>query len=160
MKLFASIHGMGTKNLHHVAAFMAEGMILRDKGSIHNNKRCISKDQRDKVDAHLCVSQYAGHGKKQRYLSSELYTLFWQFNYPEHCMHLQSGLYPKEAKSDTQFRFCYDYFRAKFNYGFCMPTSDVCCRCILFNVENNVKKHSYFKLLAVKAVIVEDLKML
>ena len=52
----------------------------------------MSKDQRDKVDAHLCVSQYAGHGKKQRYLSSELYTLFWQFNYPEHCMHLQSGL--------------------------------------------------------------------
>jgi len=51
-------------------------------------------------------------------------------------------------------------FRAKVNYGFGMPKLDVCCGCILFNAENNDEKHSYFKLLAVKATIVENVKML
>jgi len=41
-----------------------------------------------------------------------------------------------------------------------MPKLDVCCGCILFDAENNVEKHSYFKLLAVKVAILEDLKTL
>ena len=41
-----------------------------------------------------------------------------------------------------------------------MPTLYICCGCILFNTEINVEKHSYFKLLAVKAAIVEDVKTL
>ena len=46
--LFASIHGIGTKNLHCVAACMAEEIITKDKGSTHNNKECIPDDQRNK----------------------------------------------------------------------------------------------------------------
>ena len=41
---------------------MAEEIIRNDKGSIHNNKRCISDDQSNKVDAHLYFSQYASRG--------------------------------------------------------------------------------------------------
>ena len=41
-----------------------------------------------------------------------------------------------------------------------MPQLNVCCRRILFNAENNVEKHSYFKLLAVKAAIIEDVEIL
>ena len=62
VKLFASIHGIGTKDLHHVAAFTAGGIVPKDKGYIHNDKRYISDDQRNKMDDHFCVSQYTGHG--------------------------------------------------------------------------------------------------
>jgi len=55
-------------------------------------------------------------------------------------MQVQSGFYSKEVKSDTKFCFCYDYLRAMFNCGFGMSKLDICCRCILFNVENNVEK--------------------
>ena len=34
------------------------------------------------------------------------------------------------------------------------------CGCILFNAENNIEKHSYFKVLAGNAMIVEDVKTL
>ena len=85
----------------------------KDRGSI------ITSDvfqTTNKVAAHLCISQYAGHGNKRRYLSSE-----FLLNYPEHCMYVQSGLYPKEVKICTKCRFYYDYLRAKFNDVFGIP---------------------------------------
>ena len=45
-----------------VAACMVEETAQKDTGSIHNNKRHISDDQRNKMDDHLFVSRYAGHG--------------------------------------------------------------------------------------------------
>ena len=41
VELFANLHGIGTRNQHRVIACMAEEIILKDKGSIHNNKGCI-----------------------------------------------------------------------------------------------------------------------
>ena len=82
--------------------------------------------------AHLCVSQYAEHGSKRRYLSSELcvtmmYILFFQVNCPEHWTHVQSGLYPDEILGDNKFRLCYDYLGATFNYGSGMSKLDAYC---------------------------------
>ena len=39
-----------------------------------------------------------------------------------------------------------------------MPTLYICCGCILLNTEKNIENHSYLKLLAVKAAIVEEVK--
>jgi len=67
-------------------------------------------------------------------------------------------MYYEDVKCDTKFRLRYDYLRAKFNHGLCMPNVYVFWGCMLLNAENNIEKHSYFKLLAVKAAIVEDVK--
>ena len=69
--------------------------------------------------------------------------------------------FTKEVTCDTTFWFCYDYLRARNgDYVFGMPKLDACCGCIIFNVENSVEKYGYFKLLAVKATIIEDVKTL
>ena len=51
---------------------MAEEILTKDKGSIHNNKGYIPDDQRNKEGAHVCVLHYAGHGNNRHYISSEL----------------------------------------------------------------------------------------
>ena len=89
-----------------------------------------------------------------------MYTLYLQVNYPEHGMHVQSGLYRKQVKRDAKFRYDYDYLRAKFSCGLGMQKFDVGCGCILFNAETNAEKHSYFKLLTVKQATVEEAKTL
>jgi len=55
--VIASIYGISTQNLYRFAACMAEEITPKDKGSTHNNIRCITDDRRNKVDAHLCISE-------------------------------------------------------------------------------------------------------
>ena len=103
-----------------------------------------------KVDTHIrsfpfCVSHYAGHGNKRRYLSSELnitkmYTLLVQASYPEQHLLVQGGCDPKEVKCEIRYRFYYDYFRSHFNYGFGRPRPDVCCECSLFDAKIKVER--------------------
>ena len=85
-------------------------------------------------------------------LSSELciakmYTTLLQVNYPEQYLLVQSGLYQKG--SDMRYQFYYNYFKNNY-YGFGRPISDVCCECLLFDIQIKVEKQSYKKQLETK----------
>ncbi len=56
VKLLAGIHGIRTKRLYRVVICLAEEIKLKDKGSIHNKRLCISDDERNKVDGNVSVS--------------------------------------------------------------------------------------------------------
>ena len=70
------------------------------------NKRCISDDQRNKG-----IHTYVFHNMQHMAISGDIFPLndvsrrcmnsFLQVNQPEHCVHVQSGLYPKEVKRVT-----------------------------------------------------------
>ena len=145
--LFTSILEIGTTNLYSVGG-MAE-LVTSETQRKHTLWQAFQTTTETRW-----MHTYAGHGNKWRYRSSELcikkmYTLFLQVNYPEHCMHVQSGLYPTEVNGVTIFRICYHYITLEqclIVALACRHFFDfICCGCLLFNAENNVEKHSYFK---------------
>ena len=147
---FASLHGIGTKRVRRVAKHLSEGVTPKDKRGTHNNRNCIAEDLKQKVDTHIrsfpyCVSHYAGHGRKRRYLSSQLtvvkmYTLFLELQYPGKYAEYRAGTDVKKIDCEVKFRFYYDYFKQNFNYGFGRPRSDVCCECTELKLKSILKK--------------------
>uniref|UniRef100_UPI00358DF5DA uncharacterized protein isoform X1 n=2 Tax=Myxine glutinosa TaxID=7769 RepID=UPI00358DF5DA len=152
---FASLHGIGTKRVRRVAQHQSQGVTPKDKRGTHNNRKCISEDLKGKLDAHIrsfpyCVSHYASHGKKRKYLSSELtvvkkYTLFLELLYPDKYAEYRAGTDVKKIDCEVKFRFYYDYFKQNFNYGFGRPRSDVCCECTELQAKIKVEKNAAVK---------------